>query len=127
MLQNNEEDRIWRFIRKLKAEVSFHECSIDLDSAGLFSPLDIQSNVEIIEQHFQLESSSDEIFENMTDAKLKSGVEMFFYLNSCTDLTRSWLLYYSDLFQNQSPNQIILALNRLLKKHLKTMDLRILQ
>ena len=40
---------------------------------------------------------------------------MFVYLTSCSASIKSWFLFYEDLFSEQNPAQIIVALNRVLK------------
>ena len=67
-----------------------------------------------MEQHLQI-ISSDIIFENMTEESLKKAAEMFIHLTSCSETVRSWFFFYKDLFTEQSPAQIILTLNRVLK------------
>ena len=51
----------------------------------------------------------------MTEESLKRAAEMFIYLTSCSETVRSWFFFYEDLFTEQSPAQIILTLNRVLK------------
>ena len=55
-------------------------------------------------------------FVNMTDSDLKIITEKFIYLNTCPGIFKPWILFYMDLFQNQSPQKIILILNRILKR-----------
>ena len=41
---------------------------------------------------------------------------MFLYLITCPTVTiKPWIVFYKDLFQTQSPSQIILSLNRVMK------------
>ena len=51
----------------------------------------------------------------MTNKELKTAAEMFLYLNMCPPTIKPWLVFYKELFQTQSPDQIILTLNRLMK------------
>ena len=55
------------------------------------------------------------IFENMTKKTLETAAKMYFYLNSCSDEIKSWLIFYNDLFKNHQADQIVLSLNRILK------------
>ena len=62
-----------------------------------------------------------------TADQLKSAAEMFIYLNICPGTFgldssnymeqwfKSWFTFYQDLFRTQTPSQIILTLNRLMK------------
>ena len=59
----------------------------------------------------------DEIsYENMvTKSKLKTAAEMFLYLNSCSNIVKQWLKFYTSIFENESPRMILLTLNRIMK------------
>ena len=59
--------------------------------------------------------SNSMIFENMTKKTLDIAAEMYFYLNSCSDEIKSWLIFYSDLFKNHQTDHIVLSLNRILR------------
>ena len=83
---------------------------------ALFDGKDILSNFKTVEKHLEIESS-EIIFENMTNANLQNAAEMFLYLNSCPNVLKPWILFYTDLFTNYSPDKIVLTLNRILKIH----------
>ena len=59
--------------------------------------------------------------ENITSEELETAAKMFIFLNSCpfddnsVEWFKSWHLFYKDLFHTQSPDQIILTLNRMMK------------
>ena len=74
----------------------------------------ILSLVKDVEKKLQIESS-DQIFETMTNEHLKSAGEIFLYLAMCPTKIMPWVRFYEDLFQTQSPDQIILTLNRVMK------------
>ena len=67
----------------------------------------VQSQLKII--------SNSMIFENMTKKTLDIAAEMYFYLNSCSDEIKSWLIFYSNLFKNHQTDHIVLSLNRILR------------
>ena len=71
------------------------------------------SNVKEVENETNIEST-DMVLENITLANLKIASEMFMYLNTCPDTLRSWILLYTNMFKNQSPDKILLTLNRIL-------------
>ena len=71
------------------------------------------SNVKEVENETNIEST-DMVLENITLANLKIATEMFMYLNTCPDTLRSWILLYTNMFKNQSPDKILLTLNRIL-------------
>ena len=65
--------------------------------------------------------STDFKFPNMTEENLKIAAEMFIYLNKCPDPLDSlndWIQFYDDLFGRKSPYQIILTLNRMMKRNM---------
>ena len=51
----------------------------------------------------------------MTRPILNFASDLFFNLMVCSDSLKPWFLFYKDLFQNQSPQKIVLTLNRILK------------
>ena len=78
----------------------------------------ILSRVKAVEQILKIESSEN-LNDNLTNAELQTAAEMLLYLNMCPDTIKPWLLFYKDLFQTQSPDQIILTLNRLREAFIK--------
>ena len=72
------------------------------------------SQVKAVEQMLQIESS-EQINDTLTREELRTAGEMFLYLNMCPDEIKPWIVFYKDIFQTQSPDQIILTLNRLMK------------
>ena len=68
----------------------------------------------MIENQLKMISNSM-IFENMTKKTLEIAAKMYFYLNSCSDEIKSWLIFYSDLFKNHQTDHIVLSLNRILR------------
>ena len=79
------------------------------------------SQVKAVEQMLQIKSS-EQNNEALKNEELQTAAEKFLYLTMCPNTIKSWLLFYKDLFQTQSPDQIILTLNRLnillgLQKH----------
>ena len=106
--------KLWDITRKIKSDIVFRKCSIRIDFAGLYGLADMESNVRKVEEQLNV-NSVENIYQNMTGSKLEEGFKMFLYLNMCSEVSRSWLRYYTDLLKNHSPNKILLALNRHLK------------
>ena len=75
---------------------------------------DADASVAKLEQELNI-TSSDEVLENVTKENLKIAGDMFIYQNFCVLSSLHWLIFYKDLVLNQSPETIILTLNRLLK------------
>ena len=80
----------------------------------LYSDSDQLSQVAKVEQQLNVEAFLER-FENMTDEDLKNAAEMFIYLNTCVDTLKPWFIFYKELLQNSSPEEIILTLNRIMK------------
>ena len=102
-------DNIQNVVKTVKSGTS-----LDLSCIGdtiLAQPL---YQVKAVEQMLQIESS-EQINDTLTREELRTAGEMFLYLVSCPDKTKPWIVFYKDLFQTQSPDQIILTLNRLMK------------
>ena len=74
----------------------------------------MEGNVLMIENQLNIISNSM-IFENMTKKTLETAAKMYFYLNSCSDEIKSWLIFYNDLFKNHQTDHIVLSLNRILR------------
>ena len=110
MLQvsNMKIQTIWNAVKKRKLEKIDDKCESDQWAS------DYNGEREIIEKELHLQSSSI-VFQNVTDAKLSTAVQMFLYLSTCSDILQPWLKFYSDLFDKESLDHIILSLNRLLK------------
>ena len=72
------------------------------------------SIVKAVEQMLQTESSQ-QINDTLTNEDLRTAGEMFLYLIMCPDTIKPWILFYKDLFQTKSPDQIILTLNRFMR------------
>ena len=102
-------DNIQNVVKTVKSGTS-----LDLSCIGdtiLAQPL---YQVKAVEQMLQIESS-EQINDTLTREELRTAGEMFLYLNMCPDEIKPWIVFYKDLFQTQSPDQIILTLNRLIK------------
>ena len=119
---------VWNVVRKIKRETSLDmTCKTHNNDALYLYKL---PQVKVVEEKLGIKPS-DQRFINSTPTadQLKTGAEMFIYLNICpgkldADSTidlehwfKSWFLFYTDLFMNQSPDNIILTLNRLMKSN----------
>ena len=107
---------IWNSVKKTKAEVSLDEkCNHNSYEAAVMT-----DNVESVQKYLGIESS-DDVSKQMTNETLKIAARMFWYLNSCTKESKPWVQFYSNIFQKSPPDQIVLNLNRILKKDNKKM------
>ena len=98
---------------------------------GLYT--DKISLVKTLEQTLQMKTFENTLA-NITAEDLKIAASMFIYLNTCpyTDTDKLWLKswsqFYTDLFQTQSADRVILTLNRMTKmiNHQNNRDLKLL-
>ena len=124
-----DKDKLWNLVKKVKRETALDK-NCDVHSNYLYQDTsDMESQVTAVEHHLGLISSEIRL-ENLTRSDMKVAAEMFFYLTACpgkvnTDIPSSsevwkvwfqaWYRLYDDLFKTQSPYQIVLTLNRLMK------------
>jgi len=99
---------VWEAVRKERAKYNENDCPY----RGQFD--EVESQVQAIEELLKV-SSSDIIWNNLTESTLRGAGEMFIYLNSCSHVLEPWVLFYKNLFQKESLDTITLTLNRILK------------
>ena len=98
-------------VKKIKSETS-----LDLGCTGsLMTKEGILSQVEEVEQ-MQPSQSSEQILEIWTREEIQTAGDLFLYLTMCPDAIKPWLVFYRDLFKTHSLDQIILSLNRQMKR-----------
>ena len=109
-------DKLWEVVKKVKKETSIQiDCASGVSNKVLYTESFIFPQIEAFEK--QLDMNPSEItFENMTTEILENAGNMFVYLNYCPGNLKSWLVFYKDLFQNESPAQILLTLNRITQR-----------
>ena len=98
---------------------------------GLYT--DKNKLVKTLEQTLQMKTFENTLA-NITAEDLKIAASMFIYLNTCpfTDTDKLWLKswsqFYTDLFQTQTADRVILTLNRMTKiiDHQDNRDLKLL-
>ena len=117
-LGSSSMDNVWNILKETKLNV-YDKCV-----NGLYSENILMSQLETVHKKLNMNATED-IFDNITDTTLKSAAEMFLFLNSCPDDFRYWFLLYSDLFENKSPEVIVLTLNRILKGERNTENRRL--
>ena len=105
-------DNVQSVVKTVKARTS-----LDLSCDSLASRLSddaTMSQVKAVENLLNIESSN-QITDILSKETLQTASEMFLYLIMCPYTMKPWLAFYKDLFQAQSPDQIMLALNRVMK------------
>ena len=71
----------------------------------------MMSQVARVEERLEIESTEQPI-KSLKAEHLKTTAEMFIYLTTCPATMKPWFVFFRQLFQTQSPTQIVLALNR---------------
>ena len=110
-MDNLNVELIWRAVKNTKSAISSDEKCI----YNNYEAVVMTDNVESVQQYLHVKSS-DDVSEQMTNKTLEIAAKMFWYLNSCTKESKPWVQFYTNLFQNSPPDQIVLSLNRILKK-----------
>ena len=115
-------DTIRKAVKKVKFNESLSTDCNSVSDGGIYNNFARERIVKSVEQELKI-NSSNLSFENMTSTDLKTAAEFFIYLNACphTDTLKSlfilWADFYADLFVKQSPDHIILTLNRIAHQH----------
>ena len=110
-----------RAVREAKSEFPVsNECG----QMWTLANSDIETIGRLVKQKLNVTSTST-VFESISEGHLKDAADMFLY--TCPNPLKHWFIFYKDLLQNQSPDEIVLKLNRILKggnspesKYLKT-------
>ena len=110
---DNDIQRVWKLLKKMQSQNYFEnkECN---SNDGLYDVNYRKEQVLEVAKLMNLTSSADRL-ENMTKKTMEEAAEMFFYLNSCPVTMKPLIVFFKDLFLNQSPQMIILTLSRLMK------------
>ena len=111
---------IWQYIKKIKYEfivdnafvLSTTPCFRN-DSSILFSDDFIESKLELIKSHFNINETlkSDSDISNET---IEAAGEMFIYLNLCPKYMWRWTNFYVDMLLNSPPDVLVQTLNRIM-------------
>ena len=112
--QINSHDDVWRIIKNVKSELFNESCNMMF---GVYSDSSIASLISTIESQLNINFGNLDHYtrrSTMTKECLTEAAKMFTYLNICAD--EAWLTFYNDLFQTQSPDKIILTLNRIMTR-----------
>ena len=112
-MTNSSQETLWNLIKRIKAQYIDEKCPT-ASSSALFESSVIESQVKSVGKELGINPNTP-AKKNLTKIQLKLAAEMFLYLISCPNPIKPWLLFYSDLFEKQSPDEIILKLNRALK------------
>ena len=110
-MENVDIESIWRAVKKTKSGIMQDQLCL----SNKYQAVVITENVESVQKFLGIQSS-DDVSKRMTNETLEVAAKMFWYLNSCTAESKPWVQFYTNIFQNFPPDQIVLTFNRILKK-----------
>ena len=122
-LTNSSLETIWGVVKKIKLESSIRMEYVSCSGDFLYDNSE-PGLLERLERKLKVNSSNLR-FENITAADLKTAAEMFVYLFMCPGDVEAlkwfnaWTNFNNFLYKTQSPAQIIMSLNRLMKRNVK--------
>ena len=106
---NQIRDLVW----EMKLKTSFDKECGGSDTV-MYYKTEILSLVLEVEQELGFKSSELR-FKNITEANLKTAAEIFIFLSICPGEYKKFMELYQNIFQTNSPEKIILTLNRMMK------------
>ena len=100
-MDTSDVDNVWNIVKQVAAQKHNDE---------------ILTKVTAVEEKVKIETS-ESVFENMSRQHLKTASEMFLYLKvKFEPVTKMWLEFFGNLFENESADQIVLTLSRIMRK-----------
>ena len=102
-------------VKSVRSEHIVHYGCLESETDDKIVGTSIRSLLDHLEKEINV-NTSEQIFENVTNANLKKAGEMFAYLVFCYDIANDWFKFYEQLFHEHTLNQIILALNKISKE-----------
>ena len=109
-MQNVE---VWTYLKNMQSKVNPNETK---DCPGGFSSelLDIEE----LTKKLNVKAKTGRL-KSISRETLETAAQMYIYVRLCQHSMKSWALFYMDLLQNKSPDEIMLTLNRILNADLK--------
>ena len=102
---------IWNVTKRVRWEILTKQFR-----CGSNEMLNVQvAEVIAFEKYLGMKTSEIKL-PNMSNVELKKAADPFTYLTFCPGKLNQWLLFYKDLLETRSPSQILLTLNRIMKK-----------
>ena len=113
-MTNSSQETLWNLVKRLKAQYIDEKCPLASSVSSLHESSVIESQVKSVGKELGINPNTP-AKNNLTKNQIKLAGEMFLYLIACPQPIQPWLLFFSDLFQNHSPDEIMLKLSRALK------------
>ena len=104
-------EELWKIVREVKIE-TFNDFSCSGVSHSIILKSTINSLVNTIQQ--RLHMTTWHIWDLGND-DLKTAAEMYIYLTICPGTLKPWFVFFKDIFEVHSPQNILLTLNRIMK------------
>ena len=103
---------VWTYLINMQSKVNPNETK---DCPGGFSSelLDIEE----LTRKLNVEAKTGIL--SISRETLETAAQMYIYVRLCQHSIKPWALFYMDLLQNKSPDEIMLTLNRILKADFK--------
>ena len=106
-------ENIFNTVRKIRMAFLDVECAFDyLETSYNSDP--VESQIIALEQELKVQSHT-KIYKTMESKDLENAAEVFLYLKACPVHLKPWILFYEELFETKSPEEILLTLNRISK------------
>ena len=81
---------------------------------GMYEDSETLALVDRFEKQMKVTSSQLNL-EGFTTEDWKTAGDLFILLNICPNNLHNWFVFYQDLFQTETPDMILLTLNRMRK------------
>ena len=110
----------------IKNEYWLQNYALDKPCKNGFYAINHNQTMKLLQDALKINAVQKFNFENMTEDELRVPAALFLKLVICPQNFKPWFTFFRDLFQNESADQIILSLNRILKNKntMQTKDLR---
>ena len=92
---------MWSALKKIKSDIS---TEMGCASYNMYPDEELLTHVLALEHLLDIESTN-QTFGNVTYENLKIAAQMFVYLQSCSETTKPWIVFYKNLLETQSPAQ----------------------
>ena len=113
-MTNSSQETLWKLVKRMKVQYIDEKCPTASSSSSLHESSVIESQVKSVGKELGINPNTP-AKNCLTKNQIELAGEMFLYLIACPKPIQPWLLFYSDLFQNHPPDEIMLNLNRALK------------
>ena len=110
----------------IKNEYWLQSYALDKPCKNGFYAINHYQTMKLLQDALEISSVQKFNLENMTEDEFRVPAALFLKLVICPKNLKPWFIFFRDLFQNESADQIVLSLNRILKNKstMQTKDLK---